>query len=177
MELQEIVTIVGLPLTVAGLFFAGYQLRASYRQLKISQRIAGADFILRFDEMLIQRHDKVHQFLRPGGEWTKEGRGPDSIEDWMLVERYMGMFERVKILLDDDLIDVDAIERFYGYRIRNIYANKVIFEKKKLKTLPQWEKLSNAERKKDPWHNFISLYCELEKHRKTRSADTEGSGR
>ncbi len=171
MSLQEIVTIVGLPLTVAGLFFAGYQMRASYRQLKVAQRIAGSDFILRFDEMLFQHHDKVHQLLRPGGDWAEKGRGPGSPEDWVPVERYMGMFERIKVLLDDDLIDIDSVERFYGYRIRNIFANTVILEKKKLKTPAQWEKLSKAEKEKNAWRNFNALYYELEKHRQKRSSE------
>ncbi|MBA7541225.1 hypothetical protein ES705_33532 [subsurface metagenome] len=107
------ISALGLLLTAAALFYAG-------KQFKASQRVAAGDFLLRVDEMLFTQHNDVHTFLRPGGKWAGGVSAPSSPEEWNMVERYMGMFERVKVLMDDGLLDVDAVERFYGYRIRNI---------------------------------------------------------
>jgi hypothetical protein len=169
-----IITGSGLMLTGVGLIFAGWQLRASYKQLQISQRIAGGNFLLQFDEILFQQHNEVHKRLRPGGEWAGSKGGPTSQEDRVAVERYMGMFERIKVLVDDKLLDLDAVERFYGYRIQNIVANPVIFREKKLMRPEEWSKLDKDIQEEHPWRNFIELWNEIETHRQRRSVLKSG---
>ena len=149
---------LGLILTAAGLFYAG-------RQYRNSQRVATADFLLRLDEMLFSQHNNVHKRLRPGGKWAGGIGAPSSAEEWSMLERYMGMFERVKVLLNDGLLDIDAVERFYGYRVRNIVANDEIVKTKRLFTKGEWKELSRRERNDHPWKHFIELWHALEKHR------------
>lgn len=67
--------------------------------------------------------------LRPGGEWAgaEIKLGP---EDWAEIERYMGLFERAKILIDDGFLDPEEFDHLYGYRVRNIRANPTIRREK-----------------------------------------------
>jgi hypothetical protein len=160
MVIGLIISAIGLFLTAAALFYAG-------KQFKASQRVSAGDFLLRVDEMLFTQHNDVHTFLRPGGKWAGGVIAPSSPEEWNMVERYMGMFERVKVLMDDGLldvdVDVDADERFYGYRIRNIIANQEIVRVKQLHSEVEWTNLSHRERKIHLWKHFIELWHELER--------------
>lgn len=149
---------LGLLLTAAGLFYAG-------RQYRNSQRVAEADFLLRLDEMLFSQHDAVHRFLRPGGKWADGASAPSSAEEWSMLESYIGMFERVKMMLDCGLLEIDSIERFFGYRISNIVANHEIVEAKRLHAVDDWIKLGHRVRDAHPWKEFIELWHALEKHR------------
>lgn len=153
-----IVAGLGLILTGIGLFFAGAQLRAS-------QRVAAGEFLLNLDQILFEQHNEVHQLLRPGGKWASSEAGPSTPEEWIKVERYMGLFERVKSLLDYDLLEIHTIDSFYGYRILNIVENKTILRSKNLLSSIEWQKLTIRERKKHPWKNFIELWHAIEKNR------------
>lgn len=148
-DVQYIATILGLIMTGVGLVYAGIQLRAS-------KKIARGEFLLHLDE-LFHQHQDVHTRLRPGGAWSSSGNGPSSVEDWVAVEKYMGLFERIKVLIDDGIVDLATIDRLYGYRVLNIITNDVI-KKAKL------EGETN-----NYWQDFIGLYEALEKRRQTLS--------
>lgn len=152
------ISALGLMLTAAGLFYAG-------RQYRNSQRVAEADFLLRLDEMLFSQHDSVQKLLRPGGKWADGANAPSSTEEWSMIESYLGMFERIKMMLDCGLLEIDAIERFYGYRIRNIVTNHVIVKAKDLLAVEDWIALSERDRNAHPWKHFIELWHALEKYR------------
>jgi hypothetical protein len=161
-DLQGIATFIGLLLTGIGLIYAGFQLRDS-------KRIARGDFLLRLDEAL-RHHDNVHKRLRPGGSWSplessssssgsgssSSAIGPSSYDEWVEVESYMGLFERIKVLVDDKIIDIGTIDRLYGYRVFNIVANDTIHKEKLVK-------------RPDGWQDFIGLWHALERHREKRA--------
>ena len=65
----------------------------------------------------------------------------------------MGFFERIDAFVDKKLIDISFVEAFYGYRYRNIIANRTIVA----------EKLTGAPRAS--WTRFIELGEKLERHR------------
>ena len=69
----------------------------------------------------------------------------------------MGLFERVKALIDDKIIDLDTVNRFYGYRLFNIVDNEAI---RKFK----------LEQEAEFWRDFIKLWRALDKHRKIKAA-------
>jgi hypothetical protein len=124
---------------------ANGQLEAAKEQLREGQKIAYGDFLLRLDEAF-QRHQDVHIKLRFGGESPKGRlRFP---KDWPAIESYMGMFERVQLLLEKDLIDIGTVNRLYGYRLFNIVVNPTIYQ----------EKLVNLGY---GWKDFIKLWKAL----------------
>lgn len=148
-SLETIAGLIGLFLTGVGLIYTG-------RQIQESRKIARGEFLLHLDE-LFQQHNDVHLLLRPGGDYAEGRRKPDSAQEWSAVERYMGLFERVKALIDDKIIDLDTVNRFYGYRLFNIVDNEAI---RKFK----------LEQEAEFWRDFIKLWRALDKHRKIKAA-------
>jgi hypothetical protein len=140
--IQTLIALLGFIGAVISILYAA-------RQLRDSKRSAQGNFLLRFDEML-DRHDAVHKRLRPGGDLASgETIAPG---DWPAIERYMGLFERIKILIDDGFIDLDAFDRLYGYRIDNITNNKQIKQAKLVD-------------RAYGWRDFNALVQDLERHR------------
>ena len=122
MSFELIATIIGLVLIAIGLIYTGYQIHGS-------KTAARGEFLLHLDEMF-QQHNETHTRLRPGGLWGDGKTGPASVEEWVAVERYMGLFERINILVEDKIIDIDTVDRLYGYRVINISRNKIIQQAK-----------------------------------------------
>lgn len=141
-------TVIGLLMTAIGLIYTGCQIRGS-------KKVAKGEFLLHLDEML-QEHNNIHIRLRPDGDWTIDKSGPKDKEEWVAVEIYMGLFERVNILIEDNIIDIDTIDRLYGYRIMNILANDVIRQNK-------------LERESSYWQDFIKLQDKIIHIRENRS--------
>ena len=92
---------------------------------------------------MLDRYDPIHKKLRPGGEWSDKEIKLEA-EHWAEIERYMGLFERISFLVDDNFIDIEVFDRLYGYRIRNIETNPTI----------KREKLTN---RAYGWQDFIEL--------------------
>ena len=131
-------TLVGLMLTCMGLLYTAEQIR---RARNVSQ----AEFLLRLDEQF-REHLDVHIKLRPRGDWCKQGYGPETREDWVAVEMYMGLFERIYVLVDSKVISKEIINHLYGYRLTNIVKNETIRK----------GKLENSATKSG-WTDFIKL--------------------
>jgi hypothetical protein len=151
-DLGAVLSGIGILLTGIGVIFAVKQLSAAYEQLKaanvqlvMARRIAGGDFLFHLDEMF-RYHDKFHRQLRSGGDWCQadhpnEEIGPSTSEEWADVEGYMGLFERIKVLDEDEIIDLERIKRLYGYRMSNIVDNNRIRAEKLEKRPKGWRDL------------------------------------
>ncbi len=150
---------------------ANEQLAAANEQLRDGQKTAYGDFLLRLDEAFRQ-YQEAHTKLRPGGEWSKLGPdgkwrekedGPEFRKDGPAVEGYMGLFERVQLLLAKDLIDIDTVNRLYGYRLFNIVNNSIIYQVKLVEL-------------GDGWIDFIKLWkalCALDSNKGKKCPDTK----
>ncbi|HXU36336.1 MAG TPA: hypothetical protein VN937_08215 [Blastocatellia bacterium] len=66
----------------------------------------------------------------------------------------MGLFERIKVLVDDGIVDLATIDKLYGYRVFNIVANDVI-RKGKLEG-----------QRAEHWKGFIELWDALKDRRR-----------
>jgi len=141
-------TIIGLIMTALGLMYTGYQIRGS-------KKTARGEFLLHLDE-IFQQHKDIHKRLRPGGIWGDGQTGPTDVDEWIALESYMGLFERINILIEDRIVDIDTIDRLYGYRIINISENRIVREAK-------------LEKKSDYWQDFIKLRNKITKIRQDRS--------
>jgi hypothetical protein len=149
MSNELIATVTGLVLTALGLIYTGYQISES-------KKVARGEFLLHLDEMFKQ-HYQTHIRFRPGGDWGDGKTGPtNNLEEWVAVEQYMGLFERINVLVEDNIIDIDTIDRLYGYRVINILGNEII-QKTKL------------ERESQYWQDFIKLGNKIKNVRRNRS--------
>ncbi len=119
------------------------------RELVQSRKIAQGEFLLHLDE-LFREHQQIHINLRPGGAWSTSQGAPRSAEEWAALEAYMGLIERIKVLIDDGIIDLKTFKRLYGYRVNNVVQNETI----------RHEKLEGM--RADYWQDFIALRTALD---------------
>jgi hypothetical protein len=131
--LQIISTLVA----VAGLAYAAYQIR-------LSRNATMAGVLLQIEQLLAD-HGEVHSKLRPGGVWASPGAGPSTPEEWITVEVYMGLLERIGVLVDKGLLDLDVVASAYGYRMGNLVANERI-------------RTTKLEGEARSWQSFLSLW-------------------
>ena len=129
---------------VAVAIIAGFYAR---KQVLTSQGIAQGDFLLRLDAAFVA-HKDIHAKLRFGGVYPGVVDALDFPKDWPAIESYMGLFERIQVLVEEKIIDIDVVDRMYGYRLYNIINNPIIHEEK-------FVKLGNG------WRDFIKLWKAL----------------
>ena len=125
-----VISIAGVAGAVAGLWYGALQLRHT-------RNSARASFLLELDASFANHLD-VHRRLRPGGDWAGTGAGPTTADEWIGVEEYMGLFERIEVLIEGGVLDVALVDRLYGYRVSNVVANPVIREQKLIAGAAGW---------------------------------------
>lgn len=146
--------ISGLLAVAVGIFalwYADKQVKLGRDQRGYSSSLALGQFLLQLDEAF-QRHQAAHLNLRPGGQWHGTANRPTD-EEMPVAISYMGLFERIKIMIDLNLLPADVVNRLYGYRVRNIWANDRIMREKLVKLSGQWQ-------------DFVQLVKCMEKARK-----------
>jgi len=121
------------------------------RSVESSERTSRAELMLAFDARLDAFGD-VHLKLRPGNDWKWNGGGPKSPEEWVPVELYMGTFERMYYHKLRGDFDLDYIDMFFGYRLRNLVSNNAV----------RRDKLRD---RKNEWKMFLDLMHALAEHR------------
>ena len=136
------------------------QLWAGQAQLKRQALTARGQFLLGLQERF-RDHDPVHLSLRdrPGDYQWWAGDEPTRTE-WAAIEAYMGLFERVWMLVQQGLLEVETVDRLYGYRIRNIVKNDSI----------RAAQLDNPIRARD-WVDFVELWRALDEAHRARLGD------
>lgn len=133
------------------LLAARKQLEQQSEELEQQSQTTRGQFLLALHERF-QEHDIIHRRLRNAPsdyKWWK-GRNPSG-DEWAEVEAYMGLFERVWMLIKGKSIDMEVIERLYGYRVENIVTNDKI-----------WEKKLDYQPTAKYWIDFIELWRELD---------------
>jgi hypothetical protein len=120
-----VATVMGVIVAATGLWYAG-------KQLHDSRAIAKADFLLRLDERFDQHNDiRVRLY---GGKWKET----DDHAQMAALVSYMGLFERIKILVDGGTIDISTVDRLYGSRLAQIVRHAWIVNKKLVGHKPGW---------------------------------------
>lgn len=121
---------------IVALIFGISQARAASKSLKKSQHSTQLQALVAFDQLL-EKYHHIHSLLRPGGDLVgkKEGLSHQNIVD---LERYMGLFERAKIFIDDKYLSIDHFRNLYGYRMCNIAQQPWIRHYKLVKEVEGW---------------------------------------
>ncbi len=128
--MEDTYTLIGLLFTFIGLIYTGEQIRRS-------RKVSLADFLLKLDEQL-RVYDEIHIKLHHRGKWSKNDSGPETEDEWVLVEKYMGLFERIFVIVDSKIVPLEVIERLYGYRVSNIIKNEIIRNEQLVKYKKYW---------------------------------------
>lgn len=91
-----------------------------------------SEFLLHIYE-LIQSHNDLHSQLTGEGKWSTNNKVASlsdfSHEDLMKIDRYVGLFEGIKIIVEDEIIDSDIIDKLFSHRIAAIMSNKILAER------------------------------------------------
>ncbi len=161
----DVITVASVVVAAIGIFVAGRyakgQIQAAQDQLKQQSLTAHGEFLLSLHEHF-REHDPIHLKLRdrpPGYHWWKDHE--PSGEEWAEVEAYMGLFERVWVLVKDGSLDIEVVERLYGYRIENIVINDRIRK----------TKLEDQSRARY-WIDFIELWRALDQAHQKRNGSS-----
>jgi len=142
-----LVALIGFPLLFWQLAVARSQRRDAIR-LSTSQVLFAADAVL-------ATHAQVNINLRPGGAWAREAGAIHPTDDeLLLVEPYLGVFERLFIAYQAGQVDAETLDHLYGYRVANIWANqRIVAVKLQNDDLKRW------------WKGVIALTFVIEANR------------
>ena len=132
-----LISAIGLVITGLGVVYVGRQLAETRRTAVLSQKIARNDFLLHLQERN-DKYDQIHIRLRGAG-WPDNRNRPDTSEEWLEVARYMGHLETLQLLLDDNILDIETIDRLYSHRIYNVVKNEAIYEEYLEKNAINWQ--------------------------------------
>jgi len=94
-------------------------------QVSASRKSTRAQLWLMIDGRLLEYHDSVYKNLRPGGKWSAKDAVISDVE-WTEITAYIGLFERMKVFLDDNLLDLQTFKLFYGRRVGNLISNPYV---------------------------------------------------
>jgi hypothetical protein len=132
MSVTELITALGMIAAGVGVFYAALQLR-------MSQKASREEFLLHMFELL-QHFNPVHLRLQQG-KWTDD----ESEEEWMELNRYMGLIEHIKLLIDDGFLNVRTVDRLFSHRVHAIVSNPSVRRR-------------NLEERRDIWNDFHELW-------------------
>jgi hypothetical protein len=152
------IALSGTVLTVIVIGIALWQLKDSHntalRQMKSSSETASKQMeasnqYAKVQNWLLLRnvlthYDDIHANFRPDGAWYRSTLKPDNVSDWARVELYMGVFEFIDELIDNDTFDSEHMKYWYIYRLRNIVQNPRVVK---------YKLQDNA----DGWLHFLKL--------------------
>jgi len=130
MELGEVVQLAGVLIALGALGWTAYGVH-------LNRKTTQAQFWLQLRDDFA-RYDQIHLYLRPGGIWTKDGQGPQSVEEWAQLEGYMGLFEHCESMLRQGLLDEKVFIDSFKYRVVNIYSNPTIKKAKLIDRAAGW---------------------------------------
>lgn len=129
--IADLASLVASVVTVITLYFI-------YVQVQDAKKAAQGDVLLRLHEMFMS-HNPIHRKLTKSGWKPTEDDGLDEVD----LYNYLGLFERLKILMDRGMIGIREVEKLYWYRVNNLLLNEYV--------------RGQIEADKDNWKHFISL--------------------
>jgi len=92
-------------------------------------------------------HTEVHINLRPEGIWAGAD-GPHSVNEWAMVDAYLGLFEVCNRMLDNGQLSIDMFRNQYLYRLENIHRHQGI--------------VAHIQAEREYWAQLIKLFSRFE---------------
>ncbi len=114
------------------------------RQVSVSRLQAKGQFLLALDAQFEKFNNITVRLVNEQG-FTPVGG------DWPEIWGLMSAFERINIMVEDNILDVGLVDRLHGFRLLHIIANDSIYERLEA---------TGAE-----WQDFIDLCYAIADHR------------
>ena len=128
---------------VAGLVFAGEQIR-------LSRRVSRVEVMLQMDQRLADFNELQHRLEHNEVDVS-------SVKDQREIRRYIGTLERLKVIIDSGMLSIQNADRLYSFRVRTVAQNPYT------RTLIETESRG--------WRNFSDLVVMLEEYRRKGSTN------
>ena len=139
------VTISDIASSIMAIATAGSMLYIS-RQLSVTRKQTKGQFLLALDEQFEKSNEITIRLINEEG-FTPQGK------DWPEIFRLMSVFERINIMVEDNILDIAIVDRLHGFRLMHLIANDTIYQR--LQT-------TGAE-----WQDFIDLCYAVAEHQRT----------
>jgi hypothetical protein len=111
--INAVASLISGTIASISLFFIAYQMR-------FQARLSKAQFVNELTRD-IDLHSEAESNLDREGIWYEEGTlNPDDME---ALEKYITFFERVKIILDTNVLDLETIDQLFAYRFFHLVHN------------------------------------------------------
>jgi len=148
-SLANYAQLVGL----AALIFAIISLRYSATQLKQTARATQGQFSLAIDEALAQHLDAREEVSRAAA-WIN--RGELSVDERRKFRRYLAVFERIGILVKDELMTIETVDALYGERFA------MLLNRERIRQLVDGSQYTTRKSSNpDAWSDLIWLWWRL----------------
>ncbi len=120
------------------------------RQVSVTRQQTKGQFLLALDEQFEKSNGIMIRLV------NEEGFRPVGNE-WPEVWRLMSVFERINIMVDDQILDIGIVDRLYGFRLVSLIANDDVYQRLAS---------SGVE-----WQDFIDLCYAIVNHRQRNGVD------
>jgi hypothetical protein len=150
--------IIDVILSILNLLVAATGLRYVWYELNRTSKTTQGEFLLNLDEKMNDFADVTEATF--DNDWVPSDDKDTNIAgiSWARINNYMGLFERIKILIDDDIVNLELFTRLYGYKLRYLVLNDAIYQRKLLG-------------QGYGWTDFIKLAHDLADLKKTDESD------
>jgi hypothetical protein len=113
-EIADLLTALG---TLLGLVYIA-------RQISDTRKHALGEFLFTLDAQF-REYEDIHDALfdQMGPEYSPSER------EWKRVLRYVGLFERCQILLENQTLSIEIFDSLYGYRLYSVVGNHEIHDR------------------------------------------------
>ncbi|WP_297868915.1 hypothetical protein [uncultured Flavobacterium sp.] len=137
MECECLIEMIGFIVTIAGFIITIITLKKGQNDLRISN-------VLKLKEIFNEYLD-IHSKLSPNGEWNNPNFNFNNIssKEFSKFNDYAGIFEAVKLMLENGSLKQPEFKTFFLYRLSNIATCKAAME--------------NIYENIDNWTNLIDL--------------------
>ena len=92
------------------------------RQVRLAQKQAKGQFILALDEQFAHSREITARFASDP-KFRPEGK------EWPKVWALMSIFERVSIMVEDRILDLEIVERLWGFVLIRLIENDAVYER------------------------------------------------
>jgi hypothetical protein len=137
MTITDFATLILAIATTTSLIYISRQVRVTRQQTK-------GEFLLALD-------DQFEKTNRVTLQLVNDPTFKPTSDDWIEIFRLMSVFERINIMVEDEILDAALVDRLHGFRLLNLIANDDVFAR---------VQASGAD-----WQDFIDLCYAVADHR------------
>jgi hypothetical protein len=102
-------------------------------------------------EFLVALDRQLADYTEIGLKLVRNRQMSPTRDEWLEIIGYLGVFERMNIMVEDDILDIDMVDRLFGSRLILLLTNNAIYD---------MVQSSGAE-----WQDFIHLCRLIADHR------------